>query len=171
MTIPVFLPRHLASLVTCCVTFCCGCCFCDCGTVVPLGSSCAVSMSRMMFGRFRSTWRGHRLLGTWPEVTWSWICVCSSGGGTAPGFGDWVRLCSNILTHSTFQDAMVSPQAAAVEHVCLAPSRGSPLVSLPFDCKPVPGVGGNTGSYSFVCITWTTVFWMRCSGGRMVAAA
>ena len=54
-------------------------------------------------------------------------------------------------THSTFQDTVVSPQgAAAVEHVCLAPSWDKPVVSLPRDCKPVPGVGGNTGSYFFV---------------------
>ena len=59
MTIPTPLPRHLASLVTCCVAFCCGCCFCDSGTVIPLGSSCAVRMSRMPFSRFRSTRRGH----------------------------------------------------------------------------------------------------------------
>ena len=54
-------------------------------------------------------------------------------------------------THSTFQDAVVSPQGvAAVEHVELAPSRGVPVESLPRDCRPVPGRGGITGSYFFV---------------------
>ena len=46
---------------------------------------------------------------------------------------------------------MVSRQGAVVvEHVRLAPSRGSPVASLPRDCKLVPGVGDNTGSFFFV---------------------
>ena len=54
-------------------------------------------------------------------------------------------------TRSTFQGAVVSPQgAAAVVHVGIAPPRGVPVVSLPRDCRPVPGVGGNAGSYFFV---------------------
>ena len=72
--------------------------------------------------------------------------------GNSPGF--WGLVSSALEhshTHSTFQEAVVSPHgAAAVDHVCLAPSRGSPVVPFPSDCRPVPGVGGKTGSYFFV---------------------
>ena len=50
MTIPIFVPRHLASLVTCCVIFCYGCFFCDSGTVCLLYTSPSprdLSTSRM----------------------------------------------------------------------------------------------------------------------------
>ena len=51
-------------------------------------------------------------------------------------------------TRSTFQNAVVSPHgAAAVENVCIPPSRSSPFVSLPHGYQPVPGIGGNTGGY------------------------
>ena len=73
-----------------------------------------------------------------------------SGWRNSPGFWGLVSAAlEHSQTHSTFQDAVVSPQGA-VGHVCLAPSRGSPVVSLPRDCKPVPGVGGNTESSFFV---------------------
>ena len=74
------------------------------------------------------------------------------GWRNSPGF--WALMAAALEhahTHSTNQDAVVSPQgAAAVEHVELAPSRGVPVWSLPRDdCRPVPGRGGNTGSYFF----------------------
>ena len=54
-------------------------------------------------------------------------------------------------THSTFQDAAVSPQgAAAVERVQLSPLRGGSVRSLPRDCRPISGSNGYAGSYFFV---------------------
>ena len=45
----------------------------------------------------------------------------------------------------------MSPEgAAAVAHVGIAPPLGVPVVSLPRDCRPVPGTGGNAGSCFFV---------------------
>ena len=74
------------------------------------------------------------------------------GWRNSPGY--WGLLASALEhahTRSTFQGAVVSPQgAAAVAHVGIAPPRGVPVVSLPRDCRPVPGVGGNAGSYFFV---------------------
>ena len=85
--------------------------------------------------------------------------MCRPGCAIAPAIGlrnspDYWRLVPYALehahTHSTFQDVVVFPQgAAAVDHVCLAPSRGSPVVSLPRACQPAPGMGGNTESYFF----------------------
>lgn len=79
-------------------------------------------------------------LGSWPAVTWLWICVCSSGGGTAPGIGGWKPLRSNIPTKG----------AAGVAHVEYAPPKEIAVVPLPRDFQPVPGVGGNTGSDFFL---------------------
>ena len=74
------------------------------------------------------------------------------GWRNSPGY--WGLLASvheHAHTRSTFQGAVVSPQgAAAVADVGIAPPRGVPVVSLPRDCRPVPGVGGNAGSYFFV---------------------
>ena len=54
-------------------------------------------------------------------------------------------------THSTFQDAAVSPQrAAVVKHVRLAPPRGGSVTSLPRDGRTVSGSGGYAGSHFFV---------------------
>ena len=65
-------------------------------------------------------------------------------------------------TRSSFQGAVVSPQgAAAVAHVGIAPPRGVPVVSLSRDCRPVPGGGGNAGSYFFV--------WYYVDDGILVA--
>ena len=74
------------------------------------------------------------------------------GWRNSPGY--WGLLASvleHAHTRSTFQGAVVSPQgAAAVAHVGIAPPRGVPVVSLPRDCRPVPGTGGNAGSCFFV---------------------
>ena len=74
------------------------------------------------------------------------------GWRKSPGF--WGLMASALEhshTHSTFQDAAVSPQgAAAVEHVCLAPLRGGSVTSLPRDCRTVSGSGGYAGSRFFV---------------------
>ena len=74
------------------------------------------------------------------------------GWRNSPGF--WGLMASALEhshTHSTFQDAAVSPQgAAAVEHVRLAPPRGSSVASLPHDCQTVSGGGGYAGSRFFV---------------------
>ena len=61
-------------------------------------------------------------------------------------------VCARICSHSLHISRRCGPSqgAAAVEHVCLVPSRGSPVASLPRDCKLVPGVGDNTGSFFFV---------------------
>ena len=70
------------------------------------------------------------------------------GWRNSPGY--WGLLASALEyahTRSTFQSAVVSPQgAAAVAHVGITPPRGVPVVSLPRDCRPVPGTGGNAGS-------------------------
>ena len=72
-------------------------------------------------------------------------------------------------THSTFQDAAVSPQgAAAVEHVRLAPPRGGSVRSLPAIVEPFP-VAAATPRIFFSCGT-TTAFLSRFRGGRTVVA-
>ena len=54
-------------------------------------------------------------------------------------------------THSTFQDAAVSPQRmAAVENVLLAPPREGSVRSLPRYCLRISGRGGYAGSRCFV---------------------
>ena len=70
----------------------------------------------------------------------------------SPGFwGLMAAALEHAHTHSTFRDAVVPPQeAAAVEHVQLAPSRGVPIKWLPCDCRSVAGRGGNTRSYVFM---------------------
>ena len=83
------------------------------------------------------------------------------------------RLMATALGHAHTQsmneDAVVSLQgAAAVEHVELAPSGGVPVKSLPRDCRPVPGRGGNTATSSWGT---TTVCLPRCGSGRMIADA
>ena len=74
------------------------------------------------------------------------------GWRNSPGF--WALMAAALEhahTHSTFRDAVVPPQeAAAVEHVQLAPSRGVPIKWLPCDCRSVAGRGGNTRSYVFM---------------------
>ena len=74
------------------------------------------------------------------------------GWRNSPGF--WGLMASALEhshTHSTFLDAVVSPQGvAAVAHVKMSPPRGAPVASLPRDCRPVPGTGGTTGGYFFV---------------------
>ena len=74
------------------------------------------------------------------------------GWRKSPGFwGLMVSALEHAHTHSTFQDAAVSPQgAAAVEHVRLAPPRGGSVRSLPRDCRTVSGSGGYAGSRFFV---------------------
>ena len=37
--------------------------------------------------------------------------------------------------------------AVAVAHVGISPLRGVPVVSIPGDCGPVSGSGGNAGNY------------------------
>ena len=70
------------------------------------------------------------------------------GWRKSPGF--WGLMASALEhshTHSTFQDAAVSPRgAAAVEHMRLAPPRGASVTSLPRDCRPVSGSGGPAAS-------------------------
>ena len=74
-----------------------------------------------------------------------------SGWRNSPGF--WELMASaleHFHTHSTFQDAAVSPQgAAAVEHVRLAPRRGGSVSSLPRDRRTVSGSGGYAESRFF----------------------
>ena len=74
------------------------------------------------------------------------------GWRNSPGF--WGLMASALEhshTHSTFQNAAVSPQgAAAVGHVRLAPPRGGSVTSLPRDCRTVSGSGGYAGSRFFV---------------------
>ena len=73
------------------------------------------------------------------------------GWRNCPGFwGLMASALEHAHTHSSFQDAAVSPQgAAAVEHARLAPPRGSSVRSLPRDCRTVSGSGGYTGSRFF----------------------
>ena len=93
------------------------------------------------------------------------------GWRNSPGY--WGLLASALEhahTRSTFQGAVVSPQgAAAVAHVGIAPSRGVPVVSLPRDCRPVPGVGGNAGSY--FCLLYTSPSPRDLSTSRMPSSA
>ena len=74
------------------------------------------------------------------------------GWCNSPGF--WWLMASALEhahTHSTFQGADVSQkEAAAVAHVAISPPRGVPVVSIPGDCGPVSGSGGNAGNYLFV---------------------
>ena len=84
------------------------------------------------------------------------------GWQNSPGY--WGLLASaheQTHTRSTFQGALVPPQGAAVvAHVGIAPPRGVPVVSLPRDCRPVHGGGGNARSYFFVryyvCLLYTS---------------
>ena len=71
------------------------------------------------------------------------------GWRNSPGsWGMMVSALEHAHTHSTFQGTDVSPKgAAAVAHVGLSPPRGVPLVSIPGDCGPVSGSGGNAGNY------------------------
>ena len=70
----------------------------------------------------------------------------------SPGF--WGLMASALKhahTHSTFQGVDVSQQgASAVAHVRISPPRGVPVVSIPGDCGPASGSGGNAGNYLFV---------------------
>ena len=74
------------------------------------------------------------------------------GWRNSPGFwGLMASALEHAHTHSTFQGADVSQQgAAAVVHVRISPPRGVPVVSIPGDCGPVSGSGGNAGNYFFV---------------------
>ena len=76
------------------------------------------------------------------------------GWRNSPGF--WGVVTSALeysRTRSTFKSAVVPRQGqAAVAHVVVALPRGGPVVTLPGDCQPVPGTGGNTGSC--VCVRY-----------------
>ena len=90
------------------------------------------------------------------------------GWRDSPGF--WGLMASALErahTHSTFQDAAVSPQgAASVEHVRLAPPGGGSVRSLPRNCRTVSGSGGYAGSRFFVRYYVDDGILVKFGGGR-----
>ena len=74
------------------------------------------------------------------------------GWRNSPGFwGLMASALKHACTYFTFQGADIFQQgAAAVAHVGIYPPRGVPVVSIPGDCGPVSGSGGNAGNYLFV---------------------
>lgn len=73
-----------------------------------------------------------RLLGsTWSAATWSWVCVCSSGGVVAPRFwGLVVSALEHAHTYPTLEGEFVPPQGvASAEHVGFSHARVVPVAS------------------------------------------
>ena len=106
----------------------------------------------MCFDGLWLTRQVRRLSVTCSAIASSGICACNLGGVIARGLvGSMASALEHAHTHSMFQGADVSPKgAAAVAHVEISPPRGVPVVSIPGDCGPVSGSGGNAGNYFFV---------------------